>query len=219
MCDSLSEETYSTMTEMQVLPQQTLLPQKNFNSIIFTNKARTATTDIENFYLNNDLPESEWMKLPLEIIPDGIIQQYNLKELSDNEWVYIEILKAMYGLKQVGKIAYDELVKHLKPFGYSPTKYTPGYWRHKTKPISFILCVDDFAVKYTNENDLNHLLQVLKTKYTITIVLTGRLYRGISLNWNYDKNYVDISMPGYVQSALHKFQHHPPRRRQHAPHP
>ena len=26
-------------------------------------------------------------------------------------------------------------------------------------------------------------------------------------------------MPGYVQSALHKFQHHPPRRRQHAPHP
>ena len=25
-------------------------------------------------------------------------------------------------------------------------------------------------------------------------------------------------MPGYVQSALHKFQHHPPRRRQHAPH-
>ena len=26
-------------------------------------------------------------------------------------------------------------------------------------------------------------------------------------------------MPGYVQSALHKFQHPPPRRRQHEPHP
>ena len=26
-------------------------------------------------------------------------------------------------------------------------------------------------------------------------------------------------MRGYVQSAMHKFQHHPPRRRQHAPHP
>ena len=85
------------------------------------------------------------MKLPLEIIPTEIIQQYNLDKLSDNGWVYIEILKAMYDLKQAGKIAYDELVKHLKPFGYSPTKHTSGYWRHNMKPISFVLCVDDFA--------------------------------------------------------------------------
>ena len=31
------------------------------NSVISANKARMATPDIENFYLNNDLPESEWM--------------------------------------------------------------------------------------------------------------------------------------------------------------
>ena len=158
------------------------------NSVISTNKARLATTDIENFYLNNDLPESEWMKLPLEIIPTEIIQQYNLDKLSDNGWVYIEILKAMYGLKQSGKIAYDELVKHSKPFGYSPTKHTPGYWRHNIKPISFVLYANDFAIKYTNNNDLNHLLQVLQTKYTITTYLTGSLYCGITLKWNYNKS-------------------------------
>ena len=73
------------------------------NSVISTNKARLATTNIENFYLSNDLPESEWMKLPLKIIPTEIIQQYNLDKLPDNDWVYIEILKAMYGLKQAGK--------------------------------------------------------------------------------------------------------------------
>ena len=67
------------------------------------------------------------MKFPLEIIPTGIIQQYNLDKLSDNGWVYIEILKVMYGLKQSGKIAYDELVKNLKPVGYSPTQHTQGY--------------------------------------------------------------------------------------------
>ena len=178
-----------------------------------------ATTDIENFYLNNDLPESEWMKLPLEIIPDDIIQQYNLEKLSDNGQVYLEILKAMYGLKQAEKIAYDGLVKHLKPFGYIPTKHTPGYWRHNTKPISFVLCLDDFSIKYINENDLNYLLQALQTKYTITTDLTGSLYCDITLKWNYNKKYVDLSMPGYVQSAMHKFQHHPPRRRQYAPHP
>ena len=159
------------------------------------------------------------MRRPLEIISDDIIQQYNLKELSGNGLVYNENLRAMYGLKQAEKIAYDELVKYLKPFGYSFAKHTPGYWRHKTKPISFVLYVDDFAIKYTNENDLNHLLQALKTKYTITTDLTCRLYCVISLNWNYDKNYVNLSMPGYVQSTLHKFQHHPPRRRYYATYP
>ena len=81
-------------------PTTNLTTTKGFiNSIISTNKARIATIDIENFYISNNIPESEWMKLPLERILDDIIQQYNLKELSDNGWVYIEILKAMYGLK------------------------------------------------------------------------------------------------------------------------
>ena len=128
------------------------------------------------------------MKLPLDIIPTEIIQQYNLDKLLDNSWVYIDIHKAMYGLKQSGKIAYDELVKHLKPFGYIPTKHTPGYWRHNIKPISFVLYVNDFAIKYTNNNDLNHLLQALQTKYTITTDLTGNLYCGITLKWNYNKS-------------------------------
>ena len=137
-------------------------------------------------------------ELPLEIIPNEIIQQYNLEELSDNGWVYLEILKAMYGLKQAEEIAYDELVKHLKPFGYNPTKYTPGYWRHNTKPIFFVLYVDDFAIKYTTDNDLNHLLQALQTKYTITTDLTGSIYCCLILKWYYNKKYVDLSMPWYV---------------------
>ena len=110
-------------------------------------------------------------------------------------------------------------MKHLKPFGYSPTKHTPGYWRHNIKPISFVLYVDNFTIKYTNNNDLNYLLPSLQTTYTITTDLTCSLYYDIILKWNYKKMYVDLSMPGYVQSALHKFQQHPPRRRQHAPHP
>ena len=52
----------------------------------------------------------------------------------------------MHGQKQAGKIAYDELVKYLKPFGHSPTKYTPEYWRHETKHIYFVLYVDNFSI-------------------------------------------------------------------------
>jgi hypothetical protein len=36
--------------------------------------------------------------------------------------------------------------------------------------------------------------------------------------WNQNNHTVNLSMPGYVASALHKFQHPAPKRAQHAPH-
>jgi len=44
---------------------------------------------------------------------------------------------------------------------------------HATKPICFTLVVDDFAVKYTREQDVNHLISALKENYEITIDKTA----------------------------------------------
>ena len=145
----------------------------HFNSVISTPNAKFTTADIENFYLNNILPESEWMKLPISIIPNEIIQQYNLHDIVSDGWVYLGILKGMYGMKETGKIAHDELVKHLAPYGYKPARHKPGYWKHDNKPSSFALCVDDFGIKYTNKQDLDHLQQALKDKYNIKKNFTG----------------------------------------------
>ena len=60
--------------------------------------------DIANLYLNNPMNRYEYMKLPLEIIPEEIIQQYNLRNLAHKGFVYMEIPKGMYGLPQEGKI-------------------------------------------------------------------------------------------------------------------
>ena len=64
------------------------------------------------------------MRLKLNIIPNEIIQQYNILKLVSNKWVHIEVVKVMYGLKQAEKITYDKLVKKLKPYSYNSTKYT-----------------------------------------------------------------------------------------------
>ena len=113
------------------------------------------------------------MKLPISIILNEMIQHYNLHDIVSDGWVYLEILKGMYGLKQAGKIAHDELVEHLAPYGYKPARHTPGYWKHDNKPISFVLCVDDFGIKYTNKQELDHPQQALKDKYNIKEDLTG----------------------------------------------
>ena len=58
------------------------------------------TSGIKNFYLNNNLPEPEYMKFLLINISQEIIDEYNLmKTVGDQGYVYIEIIKVIYGLK------------------------------------------------------------------------------------------------------------------------
>ena len=77
-------------------------------------------TDISKLYLNNPVDIYEYMKLPLDIIPEEIIQQYNLRNLAHKVFLYTEIQKGMYGLPQAEKIANDKLKLHLAKFGYKP---------------------------------------------------------------------------------------------------
>jgi len=119
----------------------------------------------------------------------------------------------MYGLKEAAILAYEQLRKHLELYSYVPIKHTPGMWRHTTRPITFTLGVDDFGIKY-----FNHLFSALQDKYSITISWSGDSYLGLTINWNYENGYVDISMPDYVPKALAKFKHPQPHIPHYAPH-
>ena len=61
------------------------------------------------------------MRIPLKIVPQEIIDAYNLTALIDKQgWICMRIEKGMYGLKQYGIIANQELLKHMASFGYHP---------------------------------------------------------------------------------------------------
>jgi hypothetical protein len=78
--------------------------------------------------------------------------------------------------------------------------------------------VDDFGVKYINKTDVNHLIQTLKQDYEIEEAWEGTWYLGITLNWDYKKREVHLSMPDYVEQALARFGHLIPKILQHQPH-
>jgi hypothetical protein len=124
----------------------------------------------------------------------------------------------MYGLPQAGIIANQRLEKHLAKYCYKPTYLTPGLWLHESRPITFSLVVDEFGVKYVGDEHARHLITALKDLYTVSSDWTSSLYCGLTLDWDYKNCTVDLSMPNYVATALHKFQHLPPSQRQHAPH-
>jgi hypothetical protein len=187
------------------------------NSTLSTEDATMMMMDIKNYYLGTPLPRFEYMKMLLSRFPEEIIQKYNLNALAVDGWVYIEIRKGMYGLKQAGLLANQLLQTCLAPFGYYPARHTPGLWLHKNRPISFTLIVDDFAVKYVGKQHAKHLRNALLRTYELTTDWTATVYSGMNLKWDYDRRTCDISMPGYVSNVLSKFQHDAPKHPQHTP--
>ena len=142
---------------------------------------------------------------------------YKLKDKIKNGYIYMKIVRGIYGLPQAGKLANDLLKKRLSKEDYFKVDHTPGLFRHKWRPIWFTLVVDDFGIKYVGEEHRDHLSNILDKYYEMEMDYNGELYCGITLDWNYEKGYVDISMPNYVHKNLVKYKHDIPRKLQHCP--
>jgi hypothetical protein len=183
------------------------------------NGARHLGLDIKNYYLGTPMEYFQYIRVPTSVIPQEVWDdpRYDIQVANDG-YVYLEIRRGMYGLKEAGIIAFNQLVRKLAPSGYEPMPFTPGLWRHRTRRTTFVLCVDDFGVKYFSKPDAMHLIDAIKADYDLTIDWSGALYCGLTLDWHYDAGYVDVSMPGYVERALKKFNHPAPLRKQYAPH-
>ena len=88
-----------------------------WNSVISTPGARYITSDVKNFYLETPMDRYEYMRMPLKLIPDEIIDLYQLRDKAKGEYVYMEIQKGMYGLPQAGILANTLLRERLATHG------------------------------------------------------------------------------------------------------
>ena len=112
----------------------------------------------------------------------------------------MEIRKAAYGLPQDGSLANKLLKERLTPAGYFRVTPTPVLWTYMTRFVQSTLVVDNFGVKFTSKEHVDHLIRTLKNKYKITMDWTGGLYCGITLQWDYNQRTLDFSMPGYYEN-------------------
>ena len=134
----------------------------HLNSVISTKGAQYCTIDLENFYLNTPMECPEYMQMNFKDLPQEFDDMCNLAKIVENDSnVYIKIRKGMYGLPQAGILAQQQLEQQLNEQGYHQSTITPGLWKHKTRYTSFTLCVNDFGVKYVEQDYAEHLLQVL----------------------------------------------------------
>jgi hypothetical protein len=61
------------------------------NSTVSTPGARLMTTDIKNFYLNTPLDHFKYKRLSMALLPNEIIRQYNLNDIAQDGYVYLEL--------------------------------------------------------------------------------------------------------------------------------
>jgi hypothetical protein len=151
-----------------------------WNSVISTPDARFAGADIKNMYLETPLDWYEYMRMPLDLFPDNIVNHNNLRQKAKNGFVYMEI----HGLPQAGILANTLLKKWFALHGYFEQPHTPGLWKHVSHPVWFNLCDDDFGIKYigkksssiyTMPSEKKHtkLLRIMKVNYIVAYLSSG----------------------------------------------
>ena len=78
--------------------------------------------------------------------------------------------------------------------------------------------MDDFAIKVLSEDDTNHIINVLRKDYTITVDTEATKYIGLTVERDYDNRKVHTHMPGYLGKAITRFKHGIPTKVQNSPH-
>ena len=72
------------------------------------------------------------------------------KLVNDKGFVRDEVRVGMHELPQVGRLAHEDLVKHLALFGCTPVKFMLGLWNKDNNVIDFTKVADGFGVKFFN---------------------------------------------------------------------
>ena len=84
----------------------------------------------------------------------------------------------------------------------------------------FTLVVNDFSVKCKGVQHAKHLKEALEIFHELSINCKGKCFCVLTLYWNYNdpmRRHIYLSMNGYINKALNKYQHPFPTQPQHPP--
>jgi hypothetical protein len=199
--------------------------------MVASTDARMFQMDIKDFFLQSVIPEPEYLKIKMTQIPEEIIDELNLIPLVDSKgvrFIYAEVNRAMYGLKQSNIISEKELQSNLAKHDIYQTEIK-GLFRHKTRSIIFGLHVDDvLSIAYAPNNqrkleDAIFLKQAMEQcGYKLKVNLAGLdqpslpttyqlKYTGINITHDTKERYVKIDMNDYYDKLVASFTNIKPR--------
>ncbi len=109
---------------------------------MISENAKWSTLYLTDFYLGTDLPHPEYIRIPRNLIPEKVIDFYELESFFTNNAIYYSVHKTHYGLPQAGALSQQRLFRHLQQHGYTQILSSPSVFRNKSGSIRFALVVD-----------------------------------------------------------------------------
>jgi hypothetical protein len=164
--------------------------------------ASFGTIDLTGFYLGTTLPVPQFIKIYVHQFSHDVLSSLSLLPFikidgQGKKYILFRIDKTMYGLKESGKLSNMRVVTLLSSFGFHETS-TPCLFRHVSRPILFVLGVDDFGVKYHNRVDFDYLVSCLTTLYHVKAHPTGTKFLGFTVKHGRPSRTLAVSYPGYI---------------------
>ena len=148
---------------------------------MISENANFSTIDLTDFYLGTDLPHPEYIRIPTRLIPANVIEFYNLAPFISANALFCSVHKTHYGLPQAGALSQQRLFRHLHKHGYHPLPSSPSVFRNDDGTIRFTLVVDDFAVVWSNQQQMDHFLHTLTALYQVKVNRQGTKYLGMNI--------------------------------------
>ena len=93
----------------------------------------------------------EYIRLPMDVILQDIIDEYQLMNNVKNGFIVCEIWQGMWQLSQTEMVANKIIAERLTKHGQRPCEIRPSLWKHGMNPVIFFLWADAFGVKYVGK--------------------------------------------------------------------
>lgn len=141
-------------------------------------------------FLQGDLQENIFIEQP---------QNFN-----DGTNRVCKLRKAMYGLKQAGRVWNSKLDQTLKSFGLKCSKMDPCIYHGDELNLIIAIYVDDFLIFYKNEEKLNNIKKLLSKKFRMKDIGVAKGCLGIRIDQA--KDGINIDQQNYTEEILKRFQ-------------
>lgn len=125
--------------------------------------------------------------------------------------LYVEILKALYGLVDASLLFYKKLVKDLKNEGFVLNEYDPCVANKVVngKQLTLTWHVDDLKVSHVDKTVVDEFIEWIQEKYgDVTKVKPsrGKKHDYLGMKFDYSESgAIKIDMAGYIEKMIDKF--------------
>lgn len=151
--------------------------------------------DVKTAFLNGLLKEDIYMYQP------DIHCNVNQKK------VVVKLNKAIYGLKQSSRSWYERVEQCLCELGFRKSKLEPCVFTKMRNDLKIVIAlyVDDFFVFSNNQQETEHVISVLSSKFKIKNL--GQVQQCLGMRVTVDKklNVVTLDQEKYIDQLLDKF--------------